>query len=229
MELVGAVLRVQPDVPVLLERDANFGSFAELRAELAALSRLRPTSSLTSSHALPAPRTVSDDDAPALFALQVELAGLLTDVKPVSSALSTSLGPHALARARALLERKRVDDAMPLLSRLSGRGRELRSLAERVVRTQPRAARGAGPIDALHIARAAQHDDTLHDDATHDALLLRARFRGNARAGSVVPRIAPFVGRAQLRSGARLTVWKGFGPFAPVHLRESQLHVEERP
>lgn len=226
MDLVARVLRVMPDVPVLLERDGGFGDFGALAAEIEALSACRPS---VRGERAPIPRHAAsvraDDDASAaqLRARQCEVAALLTDVAPSRSPLARAIGEDALARARGILERKRVDDALPLLGNLAPHVPGLRSLAEDVMRRTARAPHGAGPRDALRIASAAtERGGEIGEAALRDRLLLRARF---ARAGSEAeagmrPRVAPFVGEETLASGTRLVAWKGVGAFAAVHLHE---------
>lgn len=217
--LVEQAVSACPGVPILLERDAGFGAFAELAAEVA---RLRAARSAPHRAAEPSVPTQRAENRVDLLALQIEVARLLTDpesVTPPRGALAARLGAVPLARSRAILARKRVDDALPLLARL-GRHASLRALAERVTAASARAPSGAGPADALRIAEAAAGDPSLREDALVDALLLRARFAGPDAEGRVAPRVAPYLGATTLGDGTRLRVRKGFGAFAPLRTTE---------
>jgi hypothetical protein len=219
--LVGEALAACPDVPVLLERDGGFEDVRGIFGETAMLAGLRPARDgaawLPEPLAPPAPPAALEE---GLLALEVEVAMLLTLLEPPPSRLAASLGAQALARARGVLERKRVDDAMPLLARLGMRAAELRPLAERVTAAIERAPRGAGPADARAIAIAAASVPRLEADARHDELVLRARFHAPDRVGSVLPRVAPFAGRTSLGDGRTLYAVKGPGAFAPLRLFE---------
>ncbi|MBC8073901.1 MAG: DUF692 domain-containing protein, partial [Deltaproteobacteria bacterium] len=105
-------------VPILLERDAGFGRFADLLAEL---ERLRAMTTDVPAYAPPARR---DDgrvlvDSPELVGLQRELAEALIAAQAPGPAIEARFGTEALARTRTILARKRIDDAMPHLPRLS--------------------------------------------------------------------------------------------------------------
>ena len=225
--LVGRVLELSPDLPILLERDGGFGPFAELASELAKLRELRARAVKheTGDAARESPRTRAcvalpverqvDSSAGELGALQVDVARLLVATEAPSGALADRFGRIELSRARAILTRKRVDDALPLLGHLALHD-GVRAIAERVTASTPRAPRGAGPADAIGIAAAATEEPSLRDAARADALLLRARFSGPDASGRVRPRVLPFFGAATLDDGTRLRVRKGFGAFAPV-------------
>jgi uncharacterized protein (UPF0276 family) len=222
MALVGAALAACPDAPVLLERDANFDDFAALRAEIERMAAMRPAPApprALPAHE-PAPPPADEPLAEGLLAAQLEAATLLTLLDPAPSALAAAIGAGPLARARAVLERKRVDDALPLLPRLARRAAEVRPIAERITRSTERASRGAGPADARAIAEAAARVPELAADALADALLVRARFSAPSACGAVAPRVAPFAGRADLGDGRVLFAVKGPGAFAPLHLYE---------
>lgn len=206
-----------PGLPILLERDAGFGPFAELAAEV---SRLRAAGESSRALAVPWPSTRREQPAAAsLAAGQAEVARLLTEPRAPSGALAEAIGLPPLQRARGILARKRVDDALPLLGRL-GRHEQLRDLAERVTAGTVRAPSGAGPADALRIAQAACDERALRDDALLEALLLRARFAGPDAQGRVMPRVAPYLGSTKLADGTRVHVRKGFGAFAPLRTIE---------
>jgi uncharacterized protein (UPF0276 family) len=225
--LVDHVLAQYPDVPILLERDGGFGPFVELEAEVARLRRSRPDR----RGSIPAPEMPErpdprDDAATAasiapLAQLEVAAARILLGCSVAADAsLAERIGAEAVDRARGILTRKRVDDALPLLGALARHGTVCRDVAERTMARVRRVPRGAGPADALRIARAAASIPDLRDAALRDALLLRARFRRIDASGSMGPRVAPFVATEVLPNGLRLDVWKSFGAFAPVRFRE---------
>lgn len=222
--LLAALFTHKPDVPVLLERDANFGAFGALAAELEGVRQLRPAN--------PNGARERDADAPAatpkvregesrrLEDVQARVAALLIDLEPPRDELAERIGPAALARARGILQRKRVDDAMPLLARLSRFAEQIRPMAEHAMKHHARLPRGAGPADAWQIVHAVKDDARLCDDALTDRLLLRARFRGPDERGRLEPRWGPFFGSEQLSDGRRIAASKGFGARAPVRLHE---------
>lgn len=223
--LIDAVLKVSPDVPILLERDAGFESFVEIAGELSRLRNMRPDkrgAAGATPRAPEPPASVPVDGAARrrLVERQAAVAALLVGKTPDwNTPLAEAIGAAAIARARGVLERKRVDDALPLLGRLGARIGELRALAERVTHETERARRGAGPKDARAIARAALAIEALADDAAFDALLLEARFAFDGDGST--PRRGPFVGSVTRPDGSRLRAYKGIGAFAPVRLWES--------
>lgn len=227
LDLVAAALAARPEIPVLLERDASFGAFGDLCAELDALRACRRagTAPVVGARTTPAVAEPSPVDATALAAQQAEVARLLVAQVPPGGAIAEAIGLTSLVRARGILQRKRVDEALPLLARLAQHGDKVRTLAERVMRERPRAPRGAGPADALAIATAAAIDPLLRVDALHDRLLLRARFRGPDARGAFTPRVAPFFGTERVDGRTRLHAIKGFGPLASIHLN----HPKARP
>ena len=220
LDLVAAALAARPEIPVLLERDAGFGAFGDLCAELDALRACRRGGVALASLArvAAAAGAASSADLTALAAQQVEVARLLIAQPSPGGATAEAIGVASLARARGILQRKRVDEALPLLVRLARHGDMVRALAERVIREHARAPRGAGPADALAIASAAALDPRLRADALHDRLLLRARFRGPDARGAFTPRRAPFFGTERLDEGTHLRAIKGLGSFASIHL-----------
>jgi hypothetical protein len=112
-----------------------------------------------------------------------------------------------------VLNEKRIDDAIPLLPRLSRQRDRVEALVRQRVASWPRSEMLVGPNDAMKIADAVAGDPELASDALFDRLVLRARFAGDPMR----PRVGPFVGREKI--GAR-TVWafKGTGAGAPVRL-----------
>jgi uncharacterized protein (UPF0276 family) len=218
--------------PVLLERDGAFPPFAELRSEL---DRARAT---LATGATPHPPRSAPHHTPAaidptpttttsaLAAAQATLARRLTAPALDATDVPPAERP-ALERARAVLARKRVDDALPLLAHLARRGETIAALATTALEQAPRPARRVAPADAVRIAKAALAAGCFVDDARRDLLHLRARFRGveddDRGPVTLVPRVAPFVGGERLDDGRRCVVLKGPGHGAALH------HLERQP
>jgi len=148
------------------------------------------------------------------------VAQMLTAVDPPEAAVAGPFGPEAIARTRAVLRHKRVDDALPLLPRIAAAGAPARALALGVLQGSPRAARSAGIVDALRIADAAAATPALASAALRDRLELRARFASGGEPRSCVPRPGPFVGRERLPDGRSVWAFKGFGLEARVRVVE---------
>lgn len=223
-DLLAALVRESGPVAALIERDAAFPPFAELRDEVhrartiveAASSRAPTSLGIRSAE----PLRVDPAEAAALTAEQACLAHALTDPDEPSAAATSRFGARALQRTRAILRRKRVDDALPLLPRTAAHGEAVRPLAFGAVEGSPRAQRSAGIADACRIADAVAGDPAFATAAAVDRLVLRARFVGPDRHGRVRARRGPFVGRAQLEAGRACWAVKGPGPTADVHLFE---------
>ena len=128
-----------------------------------------------------------------------------------------TFGAPGLARTRTVLERKRVDDAMPLLAFLGRHSAKLRPIAERAIARHERPFQLAAPADAFHIASEARADASLAEAADMDLLLLRARFQGPDPKGVVTPRTGPWVGSVVSAKG-RLWAAKGLGTQSPIHI-----------
>ena len=156
--------------------------------------------------------------ADALAARQARLADWLTGAAPDPAALGGFDGA-ALHRARSVLQHKRVDEAMPLLSRTSALGEAAREAAFEALRGAPRVPRALGVADAFRVARSAGKDPRLASAAGRDLLELRSRFVASGREGPR-PRRGPFVGRERLPDGRRLWALKGPGAEAPVRFFE---------
>ncbi|WP_437817054.1 DUF692 domain-containing protein [Sorangium sp. So ce1078] len=224
--LLAAVLARTGPVPILLERDGDFPPFAALAAELATAREL--ARSAPPRHASPPSRAApleffTDDppaDAPELAAVQARVAELLTDPGEPSPADVRPLAAEEVARSRAILQRKRVDDALPLLPRLASHREAAARLGARCVEASPRAPRLTAVADALRIAAAAEADERLAPEAIVDRLLLRARFVGPAGDGTVRPRLLPFIRRERLPGGRVIWAIKGMGSSADVRLIE---------
>jgi uncharacterized protein len=231
--LARLVARVGP-VPVVLERDDQFPPFADLAAEVARARQIlrsvaplpRPGASPvapTSPARPPSPRPPSE----GLAAAQAEVARMLTDPEAPAPEAALPFGEEAIARSREVLRRKRVDDALPLLQRLAPHREMVRPLALACVEGTPRARAMAGVADALRIAAAAGREGGIADpriaaEARVDLLLLRSRFVGPAKDGSLRPRAAPFVGRERLPGGRVVWVVKGPGGGADVRIFETR-------
>ena len=207
----------RPEAPMLIERDASF-DVAEVRGELAALRSL-PRGAVPAATAAPrtasAPHALGDAAVARLAAAQRELAGQLARGEH-PTALSQRIGQVAIARAREILARKRVDDALPLLANLARHGDRVREVADGALAATLRAPSAAGPTDAWTIAQAALRAGELASAAAIDLLVLRARFSHDGEA--LRPRRGPFVGRVRLPDGRTIRATKGFGARAQVTL-----------
>lgn len=222
LELLRALVRRRGPVPVLVERDAEFGPFEEQRAEL---ERVREI--VGAAERVPWLRR---EGGPAIVAAtgpderladeQQALARALTDLDEPSPFMVARYGEAALERSRAVLRRKRVDDSLPLVPRTAARGAPARALAIAAVERVPRAPRGAAVADAMRIAAAAAEDPELSGAGRVDHLILRARFVGPDRHGVVRPRRGPFVGRARIDGRRECWAIKGPGAGAAVRLYE---------
>jgi len=215
-ELVGATLARTGAVPILLERDGSFPPFADLQAEI---DRLR-----AALVGLPA-RTPARTTVPAaeirpadavLVVEQTALAAAVLDPTPSEHVIQT-FGHAAIARTRAVLQRKRVDDMLPLLPRFSAAGPRARALAEAVLARRSRAPERAAITDAWHVATAALQDPELRTAVALDALLLRARSHPPRGDGASRPRGTPFLGRVGDRGRGTWAI-KGPGRAARVFL-----------
>lgn len=222
--LEDAIARIG-SVPILLERDAGFGSFAALRDEVrrlrAVVHAASPRMDVRHSASVDAPRL---DDASTLVAEQRALASALVDAAPPSPAARERFGVAALDRTRTILARKRIDDALPHLPRLSGLGCRIRALADAALAEHPRALERVSLTDAWRILEAAAAEPEFGDAAALDGLVLRARFHAPRGDGAVRPRARPFIGRVH---GPHRSTWalKGPGTAAKVHL----VHSPHRP
>ena len=220
--LLDALVRARGSVPVLLERDANFPPFAELSREL---DRARRVLADGGDGARPAPKPPRVDHAEAnpgaLARAQAALARALTDRSAAPAKAPDGFADVEVARSREVLQRKRVDDALPLLARLSRHGATLVEAARRAVDGTPRPPRGAALSDAWSIAAEAARVPAMEADARVDLLVLRARFKVSARPGvAPVERTGPFVGSAAARAGGKVWAVKGLGARAPVKIFE---------
>lgn len=213
--------RVGP-LPVLLERDAGFGPFGTLASEVARLRQMAEAASQRAESAwsaLPRPKAPPHGESvPSLAPRQVRVAEMLTLPAPPGEDVTAPFGVGAIARTRAILLEKRVDESLPLLPRLGSCGESVRLLAARVLRDRPRARRAAGIADAWSVVGGALAVVGMASEAKLDRLALRARFRGPGRDGTLVARRAPFLGFERLPNGTRVCAVKGLGRDASVRL-----------
>jgi len=208
-EVFDLVARV-PNVPVLLERDAGLDAHAQILAEVAQLRASR------ADELRPLPRVVA---APAVAA-EAEGAKLASEQAVLAERLTTSAATDdvAILRARAVLERKRADDALPLLPELGGRLAQHDALRLGKIQVVPRLASMTAVADAMRIADAAREVPELARAAVRDGAILRARFTGGPSGPK--PRSLPCVLREELGDGRAVWAYKGFGTGAPVRLIE---------
>jgi hypothetical protein len=215
LDLVARALSLAGDVPVVLERDAAFPAFAELGGEIARLGALaRPTARAGSQ--TPA-RTGGPSAVPSLEDARPD--GVLRGAQGAIARLLTAPEvpvDREMARARDILRRKRVDDALPLLPTLAAMGEPAFALAARCLEAAARPVAMVAVADALRVARAAEDDPALAGAARGDAALLRARFV--VEGDGVRPRVAPFVERVRGAAGGTRWVVKGPGKDATVRV-----------
>lgn len=230
MGLVTHILAAR-DVPVLIERDANL-VWPELVREVTEIKAMQRSSHASVLRPQPAPdrvpsarfgsglapneATFARNPHERFIAAQRELAERL--VRDRDDGV-VAFQHHQVMRARQVLQRKRIDDALPLLGHLGAIPR-VRDLAENAV-AQPRTRLAAAPNDAWRIAVVARQVPELADLAELDGLVLRARFTG----APLRPRRGPFLGFARLASGERVRASKGLGVNAEVTLRPTRGNI----
>ncbi len=223
-DLVQAILAITGPVPILIERDANFPPFGELAGEVTLCRQLLRQTETPPKDVVPVdPQTMQSPDGVHLKTLeqaQNHLAELLVDIAP---AADPHFDARAIARSRGILERKRVDEALPLLSFLTGFRPDVEKIAREVVAEIPRPAKLAGISDALEIARRATRMTKLRFAAERDLLSLEMRFARDPETNTVRPRNAPHVGIRPMSNGRQAFAFKGFGPHARVHVYERKL------
>lgn len=152
---------------VMLERDASFDDavldeVTRLRTLDLAPRRARATRSSVASIASDA------SSAAALSAAQAKLALELTTDSPCED--------RAIVRARGVLERKRADDALPLLPELGPRLSQHDALALGRIRETPRLPQKTAIADAIRIAESALAKSDLAAFAARDLQMLKKRF-----------------------------------------------------
>jgi uncharacterized protein (UPF0276 family) len=224
LELLRELIMRRGALPILIERDAEFGPFSQLRGELERVREIAATPERVTWTPPVRERNGFEHAGEPELALadrQAVLAEALTSQDPPAPAIVQQFGETALARSRAILRRKRVDDSLPLLPRTAALGAPARAIATSVIEALPRARKRTAIADAMRIAAAAAASPLTAAAARLDQLVLRARFRGPDRAGLVHPRRMPFVGRVRLTdlpapAGRSVWVLKGPGVGAPV-------------
>lgn len=219
--LVQAILQKTGQVPILIERDAQFPPFSELAAEVDRCRQLLQNAEVprqTPAPTMPAVRdSVDATHTQALERAQQDVAAQLVDIDPPRN---PQFDAQAIARSRAILQRKRVDEALPLLSFLAPFRNEVERIARDMVAEIPRPAKLAGISDALDIARRAVAMPALRAAAERDLLALEIRFVRDPETNVVRPRNAPYFGIRPFSNGKKAFAFKGFGPHARVHVLE---------
>jgi len=211
--LVERVMAMRGPLPILLERDANFDTHEEVLAEVA---QLRSMSRVD--------RVVAHDGPPTRIRASVvpfETMDLAHAQAAMAEALTRPDAGEAspeVVRARGVLERKRADDALPLLPELGARIATREALALGRIPDVPRLATMTAVADALRIADAAREVPALARFAMRDGALLRARFATGPEGPR--PRAMPYVRREHSSDGHAVWVLKGFGQGAPVRVIE---------
>jgi hypothetical protein len=109
-------------------------------------------------------------DSGALAAAQAALGERLTTATPAPDE------GRAVMRARGVLERKRADDALPLLPELGPRLSQHDALALGKIRETPRLSQKTAIADAMRIAESALARGDLASFAARDLAMLRKRF-----------------------------------------------------
>jgi uncharacterized protein (UPF0276 family) len=221
-ELLEVVVRRAGAVPVVLERDERFPAFEEIAREVARARAIVGSASPRSTPAWAAPhRSTSEPSsepapepgsAEPLAALEAALARALWTGEGAAR-----FDEAAVRRTQAILRKKRVDDALPLLPRLSAHGREAHAIAEAVLAASPKSASRAAVVDAFTIAERALAVARLREAASIDQLALEAAFVRDA-TGSVAPRRGPFLASRRTAHG-KVWAMKGLGATASVHVR----------
>ncbi len=211
LELLSDTLSRAGDVPILIERDARFPTFDELLSEA---ERVRAARGAPRLEPAPVTRVASPIGERPLEETQAALARAFVGVEPSPNELG--LAPRDVARTRAILTRKRADEALPLVPSLAAHP-DARALSLSVVSAAPRASTLAGIVDAFRIARRAQSVATMCDAASRDLLSLEARFAGDPEAASFGPRVGPFVAR-RVVGGTTLYAVKGPGTGARLRV-----------
>jgi hypothetical protein len=219
--LLAHVLARTGSVPILIERDAQFPPFVELACEVDRCRALQAAVQ-DAAPAMPLPGRCTDrQQANDLDARQARVAAMLTVVAEPQMETCRPFELHEIMRSRAVLQRKRVDEALPLLSSLAAHRAELALLADSVVRTAPRPHRMAAISDAWLIAERALAEPRLAALAQRELLLLRSRF-AKSHDGSLHARHLPFVGEVTV-DNRRLWALKGFGAHARVRVIEREI------
>jgi hypothetical protein len=223
-DLLSQALSRTGPIPILLERDGGFPAFSALSAELDRARAILAKAPIFPAAASRPERLPDVCSLPVgrLAADQSLVASLLTEHDAPPLARTAPFGADAIARSREVLRHKRVDDALPLLPRLTRHRETLRPLALTCIDGAVRAPALAGVADAIRIAEAAAGDVHLGADARFDALLLRSRFVTSSKGVNVRPRRGPFIGRERLPDGRVVWAVKGFGRASRIRIYETR-------
>ena len=214
-ELLELVMRKVGPVPIVLERDEHIPRLEALSREVdrarAIFAHARPPKPLLPSTPVLAEESANLETALAFARFQEVIADTLTSDAPMYAGLH----PEDVLRSRGILQKKRIEDAMALLPRLTVHAERLRSLAAEHVGRSARARHGAAVVDALAIADLAQLDGALSRAARLDRLVLTAHFVETEIGFE--PRRGPFLAR-EATGDARAWVWKSLGRRARVNV-----------
>lgn len=215
-DLVARVLAARPDAAIMLERDGSWGDLGAILAEVDVLRSVRAGAERSSRKRSTPPEVSSvepsSEATTALAVAQATLAERLTTVETPPDA------NDALRRARIVLERKRADDALPLLPMLASRICTNEALSLGRIAETPRLPAMNAIADAMRIAESALARPHLAAAAARDGLVLRARFAGGPERPQ--PRTAPWMGKESLPNGTSIWAWKGFGRGSAVRFVE---------
>lgn len=216
--LLQSILEKTGPVPILIERDAAFPHFTELRTEVERCRSLLQHAGAPRKIPAPIPaQPATNADFTAIEQAQHAIAQLLVDIEIPEE---THFDRQAISRSRAILQRKRVDEALPLLAFLAPHRSDVQQIAHQVIAEIPRPAKLAGISDAIEIARRATESTALRSAAERDLFSLETRFVCDPVTKMVRPRSAPFFGVRQLTGGTKAIAFKGFGSHARVHVYE---------
>lgn len=209
--LVEKVFALRGPLPVLLERDADYDAHVAILSEVERLRAIAREAhgSTEARNRKSSPFQISELSRDLALA-QSLLAEALTRPDPVDAS-------PAIVRARGVLERKRADDALPLLPELATRIAPHDALTLGRIMEVPRLAAMTAVADAMRIADAARGVPALARSAMRDGALLRARFENTPEGPR--PRSMPYVWREE-NDGHSVWVLKGFGQGAPVRVIE---------
>ena len=148
---------------VMLERDASFDD-----AVLDEVTRLRALELAPRRRSTTRSFVLSEVSSAPLAAAQAKLALALTTETPTED--------RAVLRARGVLERKRADDALPLLPELGPRLSQHDALSLGRIRETPRLPQKTAIADAIRIAESALEKSDLAAFAARDLSMLKKRF-----------------------------------------------------
>lgn len=225
-ELLNELMRLRGAVPVILERDSDFPPWPMLARELDRAREIakRHSPAIWAAQTLRRSLDLSQSSAiVALGATQGALARAITRRQGEAIDSATGFDRESIERTRVILQRKRVDDAMPLLTRLQAHRDVIDRLAVAAIECVQRPPRHTALTDAWTIAMAVVDHPTAGPAARFDLLVLRARTHPAVINEITVraPRRAPFVGRLKLPSGETVWAFKTVGESAGVKIRRS--------